>query len=272
MRYNDKYKQKAKIFDGQMPKFHEEESPNENVVCGRNAVLELLRSGRSVDKLFIKKGGIEGSLIVIAGEAKTRNIPIVEVQREKLDELAMGVIHQGVIAMAAAKEYVEVDDILKVAEERGEKPFIVIADGINDPHNLGAIIRNCDGAGVHGLIIPKRRSAGLTAVTAKSSAGAIEHLAIAKVANVSNTILELKKKGIWVVGCEAGGNSYDAIDYDMPLALVLGSEGEGISDIVTKNCDFIASIPMMGKVNSLNVSCAAAIIMFEASKARRIKN
>lgn len=272
MKYNDKYKQKPKKFDQKEQSLQSEETPDENIVCGRNAVLELLRSGRSVDKIFVKKGSVEGSLIVIIGEAKSRNVPIVEVQREKLDELAMGVIHQGVIAMAAAKDYVDVFDILKIAEERHEKPFIVIADGITDPHNLGAIIRNCDGAGVHGLIIPKRRCAGLTATTAKSSAGAIEHLAIAKVANVANTILELKKKGVWIVGCEAGGNSYDAIDYDMPLALVLGSEGEGISDIVTKNCDFIASIPMMGKVNSLNVSCAAAIIMFEASKARRIKN
>ena len=243
---------------------------DENIVCGRNAVLELIRSGRSVDKLFVKQNDIEGSLIVIVGEARTRGIPIVEVKREKLDDMAKGIIHQGVIAMAAAKEYVDVDDILKIAEERGEKPFIVIADSINDPHNLGAIIRNCDGAGVHGLIIPKRRSAGLTPVTAKASAGAIEHLAIAKVANITSTINELKKKGIWVVGCEANGQSYDTIDFDMPLAVVLGSEGDGMSELVTKNCDFIASIPMYGKVNSLNVSCASAVILFEAAK--QIKN
>ena len=267
MNYNDKYnknRQKAKEdFPASLP--------DENVICGRNAVLELIRSGRSVDKLFIKKGVVEGSLIIIIAEAKAHGIPIVEVEREKLDDLAAGIIHQGVIAMAAAKEYVEVEDILRVAEERGEKPFIVIADGINDPHNLGAIIRNCDGAGVHGLIIPKRRAAGLTAVTAKASAGAIEHLAIAKVSNIANTVDELKKAGLWIVGCEAGGQRYDSIDYDMPLALVLGSEGEGISNIVTKKCDFIASIPMMGKVNSLNVSCASAIITFEAAKSRKLK-
>lgn len=245
---------------------------NENIVCGRNAVLELLRSSRSVDKLLIKKGSIEGSLIVINAEAKSRGIPVVETEREKLDDIASGMIHQGVIAMASAKEYVEVDDIIKIADDRGEKPFIVIADGINDPHNLGAIIRNCDGAGAHGIIIPKRRSVGLTATTAKASAGAIEHVAVAKVSNIANTINELKKKGFWVVGCEANGEPYDKIDYDMPLVLVLGSEGNGISDIVTKNCDFIASIPMLGKVNSLNVSCAAAVVMFEVAKSRRIKN
>lgn len=254
-----------------IPTESEYSMPDENVICGRNAVLELIRSGRSVDKIFIKQNGIEGSLIVIVGEARTNGIPIVEVKREKLDEMAKGIVHQGVIAMAAAKEYVDVDTILHIAEERGEKPFIVIADSINDPHNLGAIIRNCDGAGVHGLIIPKRRSAGLTAVTARSSAGAIEHLAIAKVSNIPSTINELKKKGIWVVGCEANGQNYDTIDYDMPLAVVLGSEGDGMSDLVTKSCDFIASIRMCGKVNSLNVSCASAVILFEAAKARRNK-
>lgn len=252
-----------------LPQEREAVSPDENVVCGRNAVLELIRSGRSVDKLFIKQNDIEGSLIVIVAEARAHGIPIVEVKREKLDEMARGVMHQGVIAMAAAKEYVDVDEILRIAEERGEKPFIVIADSINDPHNLGAIIRNCDGAGVHGLIIPKRRAAGLTAVTSRASAGAIEHLAIAKVSNITSTINDLKKKGVWVVGCEADGQAYDSIDYDMPLAVVLGSEGDGMSDLVTKSCDFIASIPMCGKVNSLNVSCASAVILFEAAKVRR---
>ncbi len=246
--------------------------PNENIICGRNAVLELLRSGRSVDKLLIKKGTVEGSLIVIHAEAKSRGIPVVETEREKLDDLACGTIHQGVIAMASAKEYVSVDDIIEIATRRGEKPFIVIADGINDPHNLGAIIRNCDGAGAHGIIIPKRRSVGLTATAAKASAGAVEHIAVAKVSNITNTITDLKKKGFWIVGCEANGEPYDKIDYDMPLALVLGSEGNGISELVTKNCDFIASIPMCGKVNSLNVSCAAAVIMFEIVKSRRINN
>jgi len=240
----------------------------ENIVCGRNAVLELLRSGRSVDKIFIKKD-IEGALIVIQGEARTRGVPIIEAKHEKLDALANGIMHQGVVALAAAKSYVEVEDILKIAEEKGEKPFIVIADSINDPHNLGALIRCADGAGVHGIIIPKRHTAPLSPVVSRASAGAVEHMAIAKVSNLNNTIRELKERGIWVVGCEADGQNYDSIDFDMPLAVVLGSEGEGISDLVKKNCDFIASIPMMGHVNSLNVSCAAAVILFEAARSRR---
>lgn len=247
------------------------EAPSENVVCGRNAVLELLRSGRSVDKIFVKKD-LEGALIVINGEARTRGVPIIEVKHEKLDELAGGVMHQGVVALAAVKSYVEISDILKIAEERGEKPFVIIADGINDPHNLGALIRCADGAGAHGIIIPKRHSAPLSPVVSRASAGAVEHMAVAKVSNLNNAIKELKEQGLWVVGCEADGQLYDTIDFDMPLAVVLGSEGEGISDLVRRNCDFIASIPMMGKVNSLNVSCAAAVILFEAARSRRIKN
>ncbi len=242
----------------------------ENVVCGRNAVLELLRSGRSVDKVFIKKD-IEGALLVIEGEARSRGVPLIEVKHEKLDELSCGIMHQGVVALAAAKNYVEVSDILKIAEEKGEKPFIVIADGINDPHNLGALIRCADGAGVHGIIVPKRHTAPLSPVVSRSSAGAVEHLAIAKVSNLNNTIKELKEQGLWIVGCEAGGQLYDSIDFDMPVAVVLGSEGDGISDLVLKNCDFIASIPMLGHVNSLNVSCASAVILFEAARSRRLK-
>lgn len=246
------------------------EEAAENIVCGRNAVLELLRSGRSVDKIFIKKE-IEGALLVIEGEARSRGVPLIEVRHEKLDELSCGIMHQGVVALAAARDYVEVSDILKIAEKKGEKPFIVIADGINDPHNLGALIRCADGAGVHGIIIPKRHSAPLSPVVSRSSAGAIEHLAIAKVSNLNNTIKELKEQGLWIVGCEAGGQLYDTIGFDMPVAVVLGSEGEGISELVKKNCDFIASIPMLGHVNSLNVSCASAVILFEAARSRRIK-
>ncbi len=244
------------------------DTPSENVVCGRNAVLELLRSGRSVDKIFIKKE-LEGALLVIEGEARKRGVVLIESKHEKLDALANGVIHQGVVALAAAKEYVGVDDILKIAEDKGEKPFIVILDGICDPHNLGAIIRSCDGAGVHGVIVPKRNSAPLSPVVSKASAGAIEHVAIAKVSNLSNTIKDLKEKGVWVVGCEADGQEYTSIDFDMPLAVVLGSEGDGISELVKKNCDFIASIHMAGHVNSLNVSCAAAVILFEAAHSRK---
>ncbi len=244
------------------------EDTNENVVCGRNAVLELLRSGRSVDKIFIKKE-LEGALLVIEGEARKRGVVLVEAKHEKLDALAQGVMHQGVVALAAAKEYVEPERLFEIAEQRGEKPFFVILDGINDPHNLGAIIRSCDGAGVHGVIVAKRHSAPLSPVVSRASAGAVEHVAIAKVANLNNTIKELKAKGVWVVGCEADGQVYDTLDFDMPLAIVLGSEGDGISELVKKNCDFIASIPMAGHVNSLNVSCAAAVVLFEAARSRR---
>jgi 23S rRNA (guanosine2251-2'-O)-methyltransferase len=233
-------------------------------------VLELIRSGRSVDKIFIKKD-IEGALIVIQGEAKARGIPLIEVKHEKLDSLSMGIMHQGVVALAAPKEYVGVSDILNIANERQEKPFIVILDGINDPHNLGAIIRSCDAAGVHGIIMAKRHSAPLSPVVSRASAGAVEHMAIAKVSNLNNTIKELQKSGVWIVGCEAGGTDYGTIDFDMPTALVLGSEGDGISELVKKNCDFIASIEMLGNVNSLNVSCATAVILFEAVRQRKIK-
>ncbi|MBR5460152.1 MAG: 23S rRNA (guanosine(2251)-2'-O)-methyltransferase RlmB [Clostridia bacterium] len=250
--------------------FNVEAEISANVVCGRNAVLELLRSGRSVDKIFVKKE-LEGALLVIQGEARSRGVPIIEVKHEKLDELSCGIMHQGVVALAAEKDYVEIADILAIAREKGEKPFVVIADGINDPHNLGALIRCADGAGVHGVILPKRHSAPLSPVVSRSSAGAVEHMPIAKVTNLTAAIKELKEEGLWVVGCEADGQLYDEIDFDMPLAVVLGSEGEGISDLVRRNCDFIASIPMLGRVNSLNVSCAAAIILFEAARSRRIK-
>ena len=244
---------------------------NESVISGRNAVKELLSSGRDIDKIYVQKGEREGSVKMLIGKASERKIPIIEAEKSKLDAMCGGAFHQGIAAMAAEHNYSTIEEILQYAESLGEKPFVVICDCVEDPHNLGAIIRNCDGAGVHGLIIPKRRSAGLTAVTARASAGAIEHLAIAKVSNIASTIEDLKKRGVWVVGCEANGEDYDSIDYDMPLALVLGSEGEGISSIVTKGCDFIASIPMAGKVNSLNVSCASAVIMFEAAKSRRKK-
>lgn len=246
----------------------ESEEYSDNIICGRNAVLELLRSGRSVDKIFIKKD-TEGALVVIRGEARARGVPIIEAKHEKLDMLAGGVMHQGVVAYAAAKEYSEISDILKIAEERGEKPFVVILDSINDPHNFGAIIRSADGAGAHGIIVSKRHSAPLSPVVSRASAGAVEHMAIAKVSNLNSAIKELKDYGLWIVGCEADGTPYESIDFDMPLAVVMGSEGNGISELVRRNCDFIASIPMHGKVNSLNVSCASAVILFEAAKARR---
>lgn len=247
---------------------NEAESGETSIVFGRNSVLELLKSGRAVDKLFVRRGDREGSINVIVAECVARHIPVVEVERGKLDAMTGG-NHQGVAAMAAVKEYSSLEDIFRIAEERGHKPLIVIADEIEDPHNLGAIIRCAEGAGADGIIIPKRRSSGLTAVVAKASAGAIEHIAIVKVTNIAATIDELKERGVWIYGAEADGSAYYDTRFDSASAIVLGSEGGGISRLVREKCDFIISIPMYGKVNSLNVSCAAAVILSEAARQQR---
>ena len=238
----------------------------EGLVIGRNAVRELLRSDRTVDKLLVRRGDREGSIVVLVAEAVEKNIPIVEVDKAKLDSLAGFVPHQGVIAMVAQKEYCSVEDILAIAEERGEKPFIVIADGITDPYNLGALIRCAEGCGAHGLIIPRRRAVGLTALVAKSSAGAMEHLAVAKVANIHQTVLDLQKAGRWVYAAEAGGSAHYDTNFSGPCALVMGSEGDGVSRVVKDACDGIVSIPMYGHVNSFNVSTAAAVILAEIAR------
>lgn len=256
--------------------FRENENFEDNdgigAIVGRNAVRELLKSGRAVDKLFVRKGDREGSIVVLVAEAIERGIPVIEVEKGKLDQLAAGAPHQGVVAMAAEKEYSSVEDILAIARERGETPLIVISDGITDPYNLGALIRCAEGIGAHGLIIPKRRAVGLTPAVSKASAGAIEHLAIAKVSNIASTIDMLKKQGIWTYAAEAGGAAYYDTDMSVPSAIVFGSEGEGVSELVKKKCDYIVSIPMYGKVNSFNVSTAASVILAEASKQQRQKN
>ena len=241
------------------------------LVIGRNAVRELLKSGRAVDKLLVSRGDREGSIVVLVAQAIERGIPIVEVERAKLDSMAGMSQHQGVIAMAAEKEYVEVEDIIAIARERGEAPLIVISDGITDPYNLGALIRCAEGVGAHGLIIPKRRASGLTPLVSKSSAGAIEHLAVAKVSNIAQTIEELKEKNIWIYSAEAGGQAYYDTDFSGGCAIVFGSEGDGVSQLVKQRSDFIVSIPMYGHVNSFNVSTAAAVILAEASKQHRQK-
>ena len=241
------------------------------LVIGRNAVRELLKSGRAVDKLLVSRGDREGSIVVLVAQAIERGIPVVEVERAKLDGMAGMSQHQGVIAMAAEKEYVEVEDIIAIARERGEAPLIVISDGITDPYNLGALIRCAEGVGAHGLIIPKRRASGLTPLVSKSSAGAIEHLAVAKVSNIAQTIEELKEQNIWIYSAEAGGQAYYNTDFTGGCAIVFGSEGEGVSQLVKQRSDFIVSIPMYGHVNSFNVSTAAAVILAEASKQHRQK-
>lgn len=246
-----------------------EQVDTEGLVVGRNAVRELLKSGRTVDKILVQRGEREGSIVVLVAEAIERRIPVVETDKAKLDKISNFAAHQGVIAMAAEKEYCSVEDILAIAEERGEKPFIVIADGITDPHNLGAIIRCAEGVGAHGLIIPKRRAVGLTPVVSKSSCGAIEHLAVAKVTNLGATVDELKKAGVWIFAAEAGGAAYYDTDFKCPCAIIMGSEGEGVSHLLKEKADYITSIPMYGKVNSFNVSTAAAVILAEVSKQHR---
>lgn len=250
------------------PTYHtrpDDPETDSGLVVGRNAVRELLRSERAIDKILVQSGAREGSIIPLIAEARKRGIPVIDTDRAKLDQLAGGSHHQGIVAMAAEKEYVSVEDILAFAAERGEPPFLVIADEITDPHNLGAMIRCAEGSGAHGLIIPKRRSAGLTPVVSKSSAGAVEHLRIAKVANLSSTISALKKAGVWIYGAEAGGSPYYDTDFRGPAAIVLGSEGNGIQENIKNLCDFIVSIPMYGCVNSFNVSTAASVILCEVA-------
>ena len=238
-------------------------------VIGRNAVSELLKSGRAVDKLYIKKGERTGSITVIASEAIKRSIPIIEVEGAKLDRMACGQPHQGVIASAAMKDYSSIDDMISLAESRGEKPLIVIADGIEDPQNLGALIRAAECAGAHGIIIPKRHAVGLTDAVGRSSAGAIEYVPVAKVTNLAQTVDELKDKGFWIFAAEAGGQPHYNTDMTCAAAIILGSEGFGVSRLLKDKSDFIISIPMYGSVNSLNVSSAGAVILCEAARQRR---
>jgi len=245
-----------------------EREVDENLLYGRNAVMEALKSGREIEKIFIRKGDREGSVKVIAALAKERSIPFVEVSSQKLDEMTAGAVHQGVAALASPVVYVTVDEILALADEKGEKPFLVICDDISDPHNLGAIIRSAECCGVTGVILPKRHSAMLSSVAVKSSAGAVNHMPIAKVANIATTIDDLKEKGVWVYGAEAGGQAAWDIDMKGSAAVVMGSEGNGLSRLVKEKCDFIVSIPMYGKINSFNVSCAASIILTEVAKQR----
>ena len=247
------------------------EEEDNGLVVGRNAVRELLKSERAVDKIYVKKGGShEGSITVLIADAVSKSIPIVEVEQQKLDSLAQGANHQGIVAQAAMKEYSSIDDMLELARERGEKPLIVIADSIEDPHNLGALIRCAECAGAHGIVIPKRRAVGITPTVYKSSAGAIEHMLIAKVSNIATTIESLKKKGVWIFTSEADGTPYYETDFNCACAIVLGSEGNGVSRIVKENSDYIVSIPMYGKVNSLNVSTAASVILCHVARMQRM--
>ena len=241
------------------------------IVEGRNAVIEALRAGRAIDKIFIAKGDVDKTLGHIASKARDKGIVVVECDRKKLDFMSQTHAHQGVIALCAVREYCTVEDIFAVAEERGEKPFVIVCDEISDPHNLGAIIRSAECAGAHGVIIPKRRSAGLTAIVDKASAGAAEHMAIARVPNIPAAIKELKDRGLWVYGTAADGQSdLWHTDFTGNVALVIGSEGDGMGRLVRESCEFIVSLPMKGQVSSLNASAAAAIVMYEVLRQRSV--
>lgn len=242
---------------------------NENQLEGRNALTEALRSGRTIDKVFIASGETDRALQHLAAQAKEAGAVVVPVDRRKLDAMSTTRSHQGVIALAAAREYYTIDDILETAAERGEAPLIIICDELSDPHNLGAILRSAECAGAHGVIIPKRRSVGLTATVAKASAGAVEYIKVAKVTNINTAMEELKEKGVWIFGTAAEGSvpMYQA-DLTGPTAIVIGSEGEGMSRLVQKNCDMTVHIPMKGAITSLNASCAATILLYEAVRQR----
>ena len=262
----------------------------EDHVEGRNSVLELLDSGKDINKIYITKGEKHGSINKIIQKAKDKKVIIIEKDRRQMDKIAENTNYQGynrnrqdnnqngqrnyqgVIAIVPPYEYCDVEDILKVAKERNEIPFILILDGIEDPHNLGSIIRTAETAGVHGIIIPKRRSASVNSTVNKTSAGAVEYMKIARVTNISDTIEMIKKEGLWIIGTDINTNTcYDKQDYNMPIAIVIGNEGRGISNRVKNNCDFLVKIPMNGKITSLNASVSAGIIMYKVVEARRGK-
>ena len=241
----------------------------DGIIEGRNAVIEALRVGTAIDKIYLAKGETDKTLGHIASKARDAGIVVVEADRRKLDGMSRTHAHQGVIALAAVREYATVESILAAAAEKGEPPLLVVCDEISDPHNLGAILRTAECAGAHGVIIPKRRSAGLTAVVAKTSAGAVSYIPVARVANIPSLLKELKKQGIWVFGTAADGTTdLDGADLKGPAAIVIGSEGSGMTRLVSESCDFLVSIPMKGRISSLNASAAAAILLYEAVRQR----
>lgn len=240
-------------------------------VEGRNAVLELLESGKDINKIYVQTGEKHGSIMKIIAKAKSFGVVVVEMQKAKLDEMSETRSHQGVIAIVPPFEYAEVDDILEYAKSKNEEPFILILDGIEDVHNLGSIIRTAETAGVHGIIIPKRRAACVNATVSKTSAGAVEYMKIARVNNINETIRDLKEQGIWICGTDME-TKQDVFkqDFNMPIAIVIGSEGTGMSRLTKESCDFIVKIPMRGKINSLNASVSAGIVMYEVVRSRKL--
>lgn len=248
------------------------ESMREDLIIGRNAVIEALKSDRTIECVYVSKGDLEGSIKVALGLAKDKGVVIKETDRRKLDTMCDGLNHQGIVARVTPFKYCEVNDILEDAKRKEQQPFIVILDEIEDPHNLGSIIRTAELCGVHGIIIPKRRNVGVTSTVYKCSAGAIEHMKIAKVTNINATIDMLKEQGIWIYGADIDGKDYSYnTDFSGPCALIIGSEGKGISNLTLKKCDLLVKIPMIGKINSLNASVAGGIMMYEVLKGRLTK-
>ena len=242
--------------------------PKPDVIAGRNPVSEAIRSGRPIDKILVARGEKSGAVVGILAKARDRQIPVKEADRVKLDFLSGNATHQGIIALAAAKEYSTVEEILEYAESRSEAPFIVVLDELEDPHNLGAIIRTAECVGAHGVIIPKRRSATLSYTVGKASAGAIEFMRVARVTNIAKLLDDLKTHGIWVYGADMNGEDYEKCDMSGACAVVIGNEGKGISRLVREKCDVIVSLPMKGKINSLNASVAAGVLLYHALKGR----
>lgn len=245
------------------------EAEADGIIEGRNAVIEALRADTPIDKIYLAKGETDAALGHIASTARSKGIVVTDADRRKLDAMSRTHAHQGVIAVAAVREYASVEDILAAAQEKGEAPLLVICDELSDPHNLGAVIRTAECAGAHGIVIPKRRSAGLTAIVAKTSAGAVSYLPVARVPNLTALLKDLKRQGIWIFGTAAEGTTslYQA-DFKGPAAIVIGSEGDGMGRLVREQCDFLVSIPMRGKINSLNASAAAAVVLYEAVRQR----
>lgn len=246
-----------------------QEAEADGLIEGRNAVIEALRAGTSIDKIYLQKGETDRTLGHIASAAREKGIVVVDADKRKLDFMSRTHAHQGVIALASVRAYVSVEDILAIAHEKGENPLIVVCDEISDPHNLGAIIRTAECAGAHGVVIPKRRSAGLTSIVGKTSAGAVSYVPVARVPNIAALLKDLQKAGVWVFGTAAEGTTslYDA-DLKGPAAIVIGSEGDGMTRLVREGCDFLVSIPMKGNISSLNASAAAAILLYEAVRQR----
>ena len=246
---------------------------SEDFVAGRNSVAEALKSGRSINKILIAKGERQGAIREIVGQARAKGLVVQEVDQAKLDQIASGVRHQGIIAMVAPVAYVEVADVLQRSLDQGEAPFLVLLDELEDPHNVGAILRTADATGVHGVLLPKRRTSPLTATVAKTSAGAIEHVPVARIGNIAQTIEQLKKKGLWVVGADMDGpKNYYETDLTGPIVVVVGSEGQGLGRLTKEACDFLVRIPMKGQISSLNASVACSLLLYEVLRQRETKN